>query len=317
MRPLILHEYYTVTVSRSRQGHSISGGGERPIVRRAGSAVGVLCAGPTRASRLLPKCYPKVTEALPGCRRTLRGALRVPTTATGETGGKDEKGAGMGRMGKVLAAVATMVVLSTGTAFAATMDGTGGVDGITGGAGDDTIQGLGGNDSWLNGGFGTTPSSAARATTTSAAPPPRTATTTATPAATPSPAARATTTSWAASALTGSAAATARTTSSTAPASTGPTPRWTASPAARATTPSWRRAATRPGRHHLRRRPRHRRGRPRRRRRRRLREGAPLDRRQHLPHPGPASFWAPAFLWGLGFRYRVSVVLRLAGHADG
>ena len=45
----------------------------------------------------------------------------------------------MGRMGKVLAVVATMVVLATGTAFAAVLDGTGGVDGINGGAGDDTI----------------------------------------------------------------------------------------------------------------------------------------------------------------------------------
>jgi Ca2+-binding RTX toxin-like protein len=60
----------------------------------------------------------------------------------------------MGRMGKVLAAVATMVVFSTGAAFAAVLDGTGGVDSLTGGVGDDTIQGLGGNDSWLNGGLG-------------------------------------------------------------------------------------------------------------------------------------------------------------------
>lgn len=60
----------------------------------------------------------------------------------------------MGRMVRVMAVVATMVVFSTGAAFAATMDGTGGVDGITGRAGDDTIQSLGGNDSWLNGGFG-------------------------------------------------------------------------------------------------------------------------------------------------------------------
>lgn len=60
----------------------------------------------------------------------------------------------MGRMGKVLVTVSTMVILSSGAAFAATMDGTDGVDELTGGVGDDTIQGLAGNDSWLNGGFG-------------------------------------------------------------------------------------------------------------------------------------------------------------------
>ena len=60
----------------------------------------------------------------------------------------------MGRMVRVMAAVATMVILSTGVAFAATLNGTEGVNKLTGGAGDDTIQGLGGNDSWLNGGFG-------------------------------------------------------------------------------------------------------------------------------------------------------------------
>ncbi len=61
----------------------------------------------------------------------------------------------MGRTGQVLAAVTMMVFFSAGgAAFAATMDGTGGVDKLTGGAEDDTIQGLGGNDSWLNGGFG-------------------------------------------------------------------------------------------------------------------------------------------------------------------
>ena len=52
----------------------------------------------------------------------------------------------MGRMVRVVAAVAIMVILSTGAAFAATLGGTAAGDALRGTNGADTIRGGGGGD---------------------------------------------------------------------------------------------------------------------------------------------------------------------------